>query len=275
MPPKNVRTIRQLIYWEYAKRIAGSAVDDRRIYGFVMHTFKRLESGRLAPSAILRENKQLVEGEKACAYCGARETLQWEHIIPKSRGGAETIDNLVLACAACNQSKGDRDPFEWYGRERRYEVPRLVLGKYLKLVFEAHERAGTLDRGDLNADGKLDVLDRAAVLARGLLLTPGRNEAPARRLARRAVGGGAGNRTRVPRRSERASTCVSVRLASSLRRRDGTADPEFAGCAYRPPTRRSGGGQPVIGCGSGASRAGRHLCQAACLGGQSVVAVGN
>lgn len=167
MPSKCVRTNRQLIYSEYAKRIAGSAVDDRRNYGFVMHTFKRLESGQLAPSAILRENERLVEDERACAHCGAREALQWEHILPKSRGGADTIDDLVLACAACNQAEGHRDLFESYGRERRYEVPQPVLGEYLKLVFDAHERAGTLDRGDLNADGKLAVLDLAAVLPRG------------------------------------------------------------------------------------------------------------
>ncbi len=35
----------------------------------------------------------------------------------------------------------------------------MVLGKYLKLVFEHHENVGTLDAADLNADGKLDVYD--------------------------------------------------------------------------------------------------------------------
>jgi hypothetical protein len=48
--------------------------------------------------------------------------------------------------------------------ERQYEIPRLALGKYLKLNFEMHERAGTLDLADLNADGRLDVSDLGAVL---------------------------------------------------------------------------------------------------------------
>lgn len=70
---------------------------------------------------------------------------------------------MVLSCKKCNLSKGDRDPFEWYGKERRYEVPRLVLGKYLKLAYEAHEKSGTLDSQDLNADETLDVFDLGVV----------------------------------------------------------------------------------------------------------------
>ena len=162
MPPKNVRTIRELICWEYAKLIAGSAVGNRKNYGFVMHTYKRLTEAQINPSAILRENKMLVESDCCCAYCGDKENLQWEHIIPKSRGGPDSIDNMVQACRECNASKGAKDPFEWYG-DRRDELPRVVLGKYLKLAFERHERAGTLDSSDLNADGQLDIYDLGAV----------------------------------------------------------------------------------------------------------------
>jgi hypothetical protein len=164
MPPKNVRTVRQLIYWEYAKLMAGSAVGDRKNYAYVMYCYKKLDSGKLAPSAILRENKLLVESERVCIYCEAVcNDLQWEHIIPRSRGGLDTIDNLVRACRACNLSKGARDLFEWYGKGRQYEIPRLALGKYLKMIFELHERAGTLDSIDLNADGHLDLLDLGAI----------------------------------------------------------------------------------------------------------------
>lgn len=56
MHPRNIKTIRQLIYWEYAKLIAGGAVDDRCNYWFVMYSSKRLEQGRLHPSSILCEN---------------------------------------------------------------------------------------------------------------------------------------------------------------------------------------------------------------------------
>ena len=165
MPPTAVKAIRDLIYWEYAKLISGRAVGDRRNYRFIMYTFKRLQSGKLHPSTILRENRLVVETcADCCAYCGGKETLQWEHIIPLCKGGLNTIDNQVLACQACNAAKAGRDPFEWYGLERRYEVPRVVLGKYLKLIYEFHEHQGTLDQADLNQDGKFDVFDLGFVL---------------------------------------------------------------------------------------------------------------
>lgn len=163
MPPPVVKTLRDLIYWEYAKLIAGSAVGNRKNYGFIMHSFKKLRTGQLKPSPILTENKILVKAEKVCAYCGSAGHLHWEHVIPRSRGGPDTIDNIVLACEQCNLSKGDKDPFEWYGRDRRDEIPRLILGKYLKLVFDEHDSKGTLDATDLNGNSKIDIYDLGAI----------------------------------------------------------------------------------------------------------------
>lgn len=159
-----MKTIRELVYWEYAKLISGSAVGDRKNYGFVMYTFKQLKEHKMNPSTILKENKKLVEESNRCAYCGYCDNLQWEHIIPKSRGGSDTIDNMVQACPKCNLAKSDKDPFEWYRKERRYEIPRLVLGKYLKQIYEMHEKNGTLDSVDINKDGSLDVFDLSSVL---------------------------------------------------------------------------------------------------------------
>jgi hypothetical protein len=161
--PKVAKTVRDLIYWEYAKLIAGSAVGDRENYRFVMHQFKRLRAGQASPSKILRENRKLAEAGTACAYCGSTGAHHWDHIIPKSRGGPDTFDNQVPACPPCNLAKGAKDPFEWYGRDRTKDLPRIVLGKYLKLVFEEHERRGTLDREDVNDDGVLDIYDLGAI----------------------------------------------------------------------------------------------------------------
>lgn len=49
-----------------------------------------------------------------CVYCDVEcESPHADHIIPRSRGGPSTLDNLATACPACNKSKKDRTPEEW------------------------------------------------------------------------------------------------------------------------------------------------------------------
>jgi 5-methylcytosine-specific restriction endonuclease McrA len=45
-----------------------------------------------------------------CQYCGSKKQLTIDHIIPRSKGGQHTWDNVVIACANCNSRKGDKTP---------------------------------------------------------------------------------------------------------------------------------------------------------------------
>ena len=47
-----------------------------------------------------------------CQYCGAREELTFDHVIPRSKGGLTTWENVVAACSPCNLRKADRLPHE-------------------------------------------------------------------------------------------------------------------------------------------------------------------
>jgi 5-methylcytosine-specific restriction endonuclease McrA len=47
-----------------------------------------------------------------CQYCGARDDLTFDHVIPRSKGGQTTWDNVVAACSPCNLTKADRMPRE-------------------------------------------------------------------------------------------------------------------------------------------------------------------
>ena len=56
-----------------------------------------------------------------CGYCGkAASTI--DHILPRSRGGADSWENLVACCLRCNNTKSDRTPQEM-GWELRF-TPR-------------------------------------------------------------------------------------------------------------------------------------------------------
>jgi 5-methylcytosine-specific restriction endonuclease McrA len=47
-----------------------------------------------------------------CQYCGSTKRLTLDHVIPRSRGGQHTWDNVVTACERCNSRKSDRTPSE-------------------------------------------------------------------------------------------------------------------------------------------------------------------
>ena len=52
-----------------------------------------------------------------CAYCGVEvDVPHLDHILPRSRGGKNTLENLTVACVPCNQSKSWKTPEEWKGR---------------------------------------------------------------------------------------------------------------------------------------------------------------
>jgi len=58
-----------------------------------------------------------------CAYCGSTEDLTIDHIVPLSRGGAHSFDNLTVACGTCNNSKGAKKLIEWmWWKTRMTEV---------------------------------------------------------------------------------------------------------------------------------------------------------
>ena len=62
-----------------------------------------------------------------CQYCGQKPAvakLTLDHVLPESRGGRKTWENLVTACVRCNHRKADATPEE--AGMRLLSVPRAV-----------------------------------------------------------------------------------------------------------------------------------------------------
>jgi 5-methylcytosine-specific restriction endonuclease McrA len=60
-----------------------------------------------------------------CGYC-AKSANTIDHVLPKSRGGQDTWENLVACCLRCNNAKSDKTPAEM-GWELRF-TPKMPSG---------------------------------------------------------------------------------------------------------------------------------------------------
>lgn len=64
-----------------------------------------------------------------CHYCHdplTDDNRTLDHVLPKSQGGMNHVDNLVLACASCNLSKSNRTPEQW-----RDGIPMAAINKMI------------------------------------------------------------------------------------------------------------------------------------------------
>ena len=92
-PDRLVRSVRAQLPWPSIVRLKS----------YVRVPYRRIMLTRR--NVLRRDNHR-------CQYCGARERLTLDHVMPKSRGGADTWENLAAACVPCNNRKGSRTPEE-------------------------------------------------------------------------------------------------------------------------------------------------------------------
>lgn len=82
----------------------------------------------------------LSEAWAGCAYCGAPDrALQRDCVLPISRGGRYTLENVVPACGSCNASKCNDEVTSWMRRkrldERGFLVRQLQISRELAARF--------------------------------------------------------------------------------------------------------------------------------------------
>lgn len=102
------------LFWEFGVH----AEDIREFFeertGEQMHGYPNEREWLKLKSEILRRDAY------SCAYCFTEEG-PWcaDHVIPLSKGGSNSYENLTACCLPCNSSKSNRLLGEWNGRYTR------------------------------------------------------------------------------------------------------------------------------------------------------------
>jgi 5-methylcytosine-specific restriction endonuclease McrA len=97
---------------EYEDRTVSSVTMTIKVPSIVRYIRGKRKKDR--PARFSRDNIWIRDNGQ-CQYCGRnvpRHNFTFEHVVPKSRGGKTTWQNVVVACIPCNQKKADSTPAE-------------------------------------------------------------------------------------------------------------------------------------------------------------------
>lgn len=90
-----------------------------------LRTYKRIP---IRMQMVTRKNLYVRDGYQ-CGYCGHKfhgDELTLDHIIPRSKGGGNSWENLISCCGPCNRKKADRTPNEAEMPLLRRPIPLTV-----------------------------------------------------------------------------------------------------------------------------------------------------
>jgi 5-methylcytosine-specific restriction endonuclease McrA len=74
--------------------------------------------------------------DHTCQYCGSQKRLTIDHVVPKSRGGQDTWENMVVACSSCNTKKGNT-LLEQTGMKLK-RTPRPMENKIILKLYKSN-----------------------------------------------------------------------------------------------------------------------------------------
>lgn len=142
---RTFQNIGELIYWSYSNlqmlhyaHNAGKGKYDRLCYMIRSKAFKSYKEGKWNIHDLFELNIEKISDNNHCWYCCKElptSQLTRDHVFPRSKGGCNDMDNIIMVCKSCNSSKGKMDLFEWYSEVRKEYPPLNVLIHYLKNIY--------------------------------------------------------------------------------------------------------------------------------------------
>lgn len=147
----------EMLFWSYANLQMlcaalnmGKAKYDKSCYMIRAKAFKAYKEGRWNIHDLFENNIAKMKSGNYCWYCGEefedKKELTIDHVFPRSKGGTNDMDNIIMVCKHCNSSKGNMDLFEWYSEVRK-EWPTLnILIHYLKNIYLYSMDNGLMDK---------------------------------------------------------------------------------------------------------------------------------
>jgi 5-methylcytosine-specific restriction endonuclease McrA len=120
---------------EYEDRFVRSVTVEIRMPS-VIRFIRGLRKGKKGVK-FSRENVYLRDNCR-CQYCGqkvSRPEATYDHVLPRAQGGRTCWENIVIACVACNQKKGNRTPEKAQMTLRATPVKPKKLSDSMHLTF--------------------------------------------------------------------------------------------------------------------------------------------
>lgn len=146
----------EYLYWSYANLQMlvyavkeGKRRYDRMCFMIRAKAFKAYREGKWNIHDLMEFNVSKIQNNNYCWYCGKEMEpfkLTKDHVFPRSKGGDNDMDNIIMVCKSCNSSKGNMDLFKWYAEVRKEWPPLNVLIHYLKNIYLYSVENGLMEK---------------------------------------------------------------------------------------------------------------------------------